>query len=446
MTDLDSSTLEVNASNNPIPPDAPIPPHWSGRAKRWLSVAFIIGGLLTAIGLLLFLGNPRLRTANDVLLMLLGLYLIPLGVGILGVALRTQRASPEQVYELKTVENARKWFILMWLAGLVASLVMKPLTTADLKPTYAISTLITSLLVLSGGLWCLRWLSSKLAQEWPTGRLDSPAPILLQWPRGWTVAWSMVGGALSGLLALILEIALIIILGPTLSSTFSNLLLSAGTGGSLDASVVILILAGAAIAAPLLEEMCKAIMLLVLRKSIKRPIDGLLVGMASGLGFGLMESALYLIGGFNLWWIAAWLRLATMLMHGTTTSMIGVAVARSRRTGQRRDLVQGYLRAVLLHGLWNGLVIGAALIAVSGQTLLGCGGLIFWLLLMSRQLPRIATATVETAVQDEYLAADLPMPPDWSPLDDGLAWKFAGSQPRYVERMRTVVTEPPAQL
>jgi hypothetical protein len=64
---------------------------------------------------------------------------------------------------------------------------------------------------------------------------------------------------------------------------------------------------------------------------------------------------------------------------------------------------------------------------------------------MSRQLPRITTATVEAAVQDEYGAADLPMPADWMPMNDGLAWKFAGSKPRYVEQMPVGVIKQPAQ-
>lgn len=443
MSDLDAITPPIEPSSLPVNLD------WSDRAKRWLSIALIVGGLITVIGLLLFLDESWQTSISyalqGVLLMLLGLYIMPLGIGTLGMALRTRKASPADAYVPSTIENPRKWFVLMWLVGLVASFVLKPKVESDLRPMYAASMLITSVLVISGGLWCLHWLSNKIAQEWPTGRLESPAPIGVHWPRDWTVAWSIVGGALSGLLALAVEIGLLFIFGAAIGSLLSNVLLSSRTSGSLNASLVILILVGYAVVAPLVEELCKALILRVFRNSINRPIDGLLFGMAAGLGFGIFDSALYLMSGFNLWWIAAWVRLATILMHGTTTSMIGLAYARSRRSGQRSDLVKGYLRAVLLHGLWNGLVIGAALIVYSGQTLLGCGGLIFWLLLMSRQLPRIATANVETAVQAEYLAANLPMPVDWSPMDDGLAWKFAGSQPRYAERMPRVVTEPPAQ-
>jgi RsiW-degrading membrane proteinase PrsW (M82 family) len=438
MTDLDAATAQIEPSDMPVTPDVPAAPEWSDRAKRYLSIALIVGGLITGVGLLLFLDDSRMRSISSVLegvlLMLFGLYIMPLGISTIGVALRTRKAAPDQAYVPDTIENPRKWFVVMWLAGLVASFVMKPQVASDIKPTYITSMLITSGLVISGGLWCLRWLSSKIAQEWPIGRLDAPAPIRLHWPRDWTVAWSIVGGAFSGLLALGLEVVLLMIFGSALNSLLSSVLLSSRVSSSLTGPVVILILGGFAVVAPLVEELCKALVLLVFRTSINRPIDGLMFGMAAGLGFGILESALYLIGGFNLWWIGAWVRLATILMHGTTTSMIGLAYARSRRTGQRSDLVKGYFRAVLLHGLWNGLVIGAALIVFSGQTLLGCGGLIFWLLLMSRQLPRIAIAGVETAVQDEYSAAELPMPPDWSPMDNGLAWKFAGSKPRYVER------------
>ncbi|HZY45871.1 MAG TPA: PrsW family glutamic-type intramembrane protease, partial [Anaerolineae bacterium] len=352
-------------------------------------------------------------------------------LGLIAVVWRTQASAPGQAYVPSGIENPRKWFILSWLIGLVASFIFKARVVADIKPSYAVTIVLASVLVLSGGLWCLRWFSNKIVQDWPHARLDAPAVLPLRWPPNWWVVWSIVGGVLTAALAFGLEIYGLKLFAPLIASATERILLAPSGSGLNDPAVVILIILGIAIVAPLIEELCKALALLLFRKSIDRPIDGLMLGMAIGIGFGLVESAFYLVGLINAWWIAAWLRLATILMHGTTTSIIGRAYALSRRTGRRRDLIAGYLRAVLLHGLWNGLVIGAALIALNGQAILGCGGLIFWLLLMSRQLPRIATAGVEASVQDEYAAAEQPLPSEWSPLDNGLAWKLVGSEPKY---------------
>ncbi len=435
MTTLGSSTSSSDPSNPILPLDRPATPAWSSAARLRFLIVLVAGSMLAAIGLLLFLGDTRYTSVGDVLLMLIGLYVIPLGLGLIAVVWRTQSSSPDQVYVPSGIENPRKWFILSWLIGLVASFIVQVRVAADIKPSYAVTMVLAAVLVLSGGLWCLRWFSSKILQDWPQGRSDAPAVLPLRWPRNWWVAWSMVGGVLSAALAFGLEFLGLKLFAPLIASATERILLASSGSGLNDPSVVVLLMLGLAVAAPLIEELCKALVFLLFRKTIDRPIDGLMLGLAIGIGFGLVESAFYLVGLINAWWLAAWLRLATILMHGTSTSIIGRAYVLSRRTGRRRDLIAGYLRAVLLHGLWNGLVIGAALIALNGQALLGCGGLIFWLLLMSRQLPRIATAGVEASVQDEYAAADQPLPSEWSPMDNGLAWKFVGSAPKYVEHV-----------
>ncbi len=433
MATLDPSFSGLDPRSQPPPLGEPVKFAWSSAARLRLLIALMAGIVLAAIGLLLFLGDTSYTSVSDVLMMLIGLYVIPLGLGLIAIAWRTHATSPDRVYEPSGIENPRKWFILSWLIGLVASFIFIVRVVADIKPSYAVTMVIASVLVLSGGLWCLRWFSGKILQAWPQGRSDVPATLPLRWPLNWWVAWSMVGGVLSAALAFGLEILGLKLFAPLIASATERILLAPSGSGLDDPSIVVLIMLGIAVVAPLIEELCKALVLLLFRKSIERSIDGLMLGMAIGIGFGLVESSFYLVGLINAWWIAAWLRLATILMHGTTTSIIGRAYARSRRTGQRRDLIAGYLRAVLLHGLWNGLVIGAALVALNNQAILGCGGLILWLLLMSRQLPRITTAGVEASVQDEYAAADQPLPPEWSPMDNGLAWKLVGSEPKYYQ-------------
>ncbi len=268
MTTLGSSTPSLDPSNPMLPFDGSATPVWSSAARLRFLIVLVAGIVLAAIGLLLFLGDTRYTSVGDVLMMLIGLYVIPLGFGLIAVVWRTRSSSPDQAYVPSGIENPRKWFILSWLIGLLASFVFQVRVVSDIKPSYAVTMVLAAVLVLSGGLWCLRWFSSKILQDWPQGRSDAPAVLPLRWPHNWWVAWSMVGGVLSAALAFGLEILGLKLFAPLIASATERILLASSSNSLNDPTVVILILLGIAVVAPLIEELCKALVLLLFRKSI----------------------------------------------------------------------------------------------------------------------------------------------------------------------------------
>jgi hypothetical protein len=124
------------------------------------------------------------------------------------------------------------------------------------------------------------------------------------------------------------------------------------------------------------------------------------------------------------------MRLLTLLLHGVATSIVGVAYARSLRTGRRRDVLAGYGRAVLLHGAWNALATGAIIgFAVADWLIIGLGCVIALLVFIGRSIPRTVLAGVQTVIQEGYEQANAPLPPEWSPASYGLGWRLMGNRP-----------------
>jgi RsiW-degrading membrane proteinase PrsW (M82 family) len=194
--------------------------------------------------------------------------------------------------------------------------------------------------------------------------------------------------------------------------------------------VLIGLFVAVAIVAPMIEEAVKALGLRLMRRTIQRPIDGLTLGMLIGIGFGVMESGLYL-SSLSGWLIGGWLRLSTLILHGIATSLVGVAYARSLISGKRGDVLAGYGRAVLLHGLWNASAIGIAVgFNNSALLCLGLPCLIILLLLIVRMIPRTVLAGVQTVIHEGYQQAGANLPAEWSPSDYGIGWRLMGSRPR----------------
>ena len=421
----------------------PEPAHWSDRARRWLTIALVIGSLALLIGVLLFFGPATFQSIEDVLKMYLGLVLMPIGAGLIFLAARTLKAAPDQLYQLPLSGTPRQLFIAVWIVGLIASLVLRIRTLGDFRPISLVSLALASALVLSGGLWAYRWFANKLQNEWPTGRLESPPAVLLRWPRSWPIGWAAISGILGAILAGGLEVLFLWLAAMLFRSALADALQSVSVADDLTELLrqpIILIgaLVGVAIIAPMIEEACKAIGLRLMRGAIQRPIDGLMMGMAIGISFGMVESGLYLsaLGTVN-WLVGGWLRLSTLILHGIATSIVGVAYARSLRSGRRRDLLAGYGRAVLLHGTWNAVAIGISF-GFSLSACLGIACVIVLLLLIGVVIPRTVLAGVQTVIQEGYGQANESLPPEWSPADYGLGWRLMGSRPIFTPPMRTV--------
>jgi protease PrsW len=133
--------------------------------------------------------------------------------------------------------------------------------------------------------------------------------------------------------------------------------------------------------APVVEETLKGLFLAGLlwrrRAEFDGPTDGIIYAAMVGLGFAMMENIGYYInaldtpehGGIALLGYTFVLRgVVSPLVHPIFTSMtgLGVAYAATRRGAGWAAVLAGWLAAMLLHGIWNGLSIyGIAGLAVA---------------------------------------------------------------------------------
>jgi protease PrsW len=125
----------------------------------------------------------------------------------------------------------------------------------------------------------------------------------------------------------------------------------------------------ATFAAPVAEETLKGAVLAGLlwrrRAEFDGPTDGIIYAAMTGLGFAMMENVGYYInalvtpmhGGVALLGYTFVLRgLLSPLLHPMFTSMTGLGVAyAARRRGGGWAVVAGWLAAIALHMIWNGL-------------------------------------------------------------------------------------------
>jgi len=123
--------------------------------------------------------------------------------------------------------------------------------------------------------------------------------------------------------------------------------------------------------APVVEETLKGLILVGLlwrrREELDGPTDGIIYAAMVGLGFAMMENVGYYInalitpvrGGAALLGYTFVLRgVVSPLLHPMFTSMTGLGVAYAashRRAGWAVGV--GWLGAMLLHGIWNGLSV-----------------------------------------------------------------------------------------
>jgi RsiW-degrading membrane proteinase PrsW (M82 family) len=133
-------------------------------------------------------------------------------------------------------------------------------------------------------------------------------------------------------------------------------------------------LAGAVISAPIFEEGSKGLGLLILLIFFRRYLDDILDGIVFGgviaLGFATVENVMYYgsalgEGGFGAMIFLFILRgILSPFAHVTFTSMtgIGCGIARESHRGFVKIAapVVGYIFAVALHALWNGLAMFSA--------------------------------------------------------------------------------------
>ncbi len=125
-----------------------------------------------------------------------------------------------------------------------------------------------------------------------------------------------------------------------------------------DRTALILLLIGISVLAPLDEEFCKGFGVRLLQRHHPTRYQAFLWGLASGVGFGMVEANAYGAGAFNQspyrWWDGVLLRGAASSLHALTSSIVGIGWFYLFR-GSRKRFAGCYLLAVSLHGSWNAL-------------------------------------------------------------------------------------------
>ena len=134
----------------------------------------------------------------------------------------------------------------------------------------------------------------------------------------------------------------------------------------IDAGALLLI--EGALLAPLLEEPAKAAILPFIARSrhFDNTTDGFVYGAAAGIGFAMSENLLYFVAAARSGESATWLGLVTTrtlycaLMHASASSVVGAALgwAKAKAPAARlQALVLGLCGALVIHGVWNGLLV-----------------------------------------------------------------------------------------
>jgi RsiW-degrading membrane proteinase PrsW (M82 family) len=125
-------------------------------------------------------------------------------------------------------------------------------------------------------------------------------------------------------------------------------------------------LLSAVVVAPFVEEMAKALGLLLVVAHFVRQEDGMVYGIAAGLGFAATENLLYEVSalalGVGAFLMTAILRsVSSTLLHATATGVTGLGLGRARVEDRPLLTVPYYLVAVAMHAGFN-------LVAGLGQT------------------------------------------------------------------------------
>ncbi|MBB4919480.1 PrsW family intramembrane metalloprotease [Streptosporangium saharense] len=152
--------------------------------------------------------------------------------------------------------------------------------------------------------------------------------------------------------------------------------------------------------APVVEETMKGLVLLGLlrfrRAELDGPTDGVIYASMVGLGFAMSENvsyyvaALHEMGARGLAVTVVLRGILSPFAHPLFTSMIGVAVAyAAQRRGPGRIWVvaAGWVGAMLLHGIWNGLAsyVGIGGLAAAYLLLMVVLVVLIWIVFRDRK-------------------------------------------------------------
>lgn len=131
--------------------------------------------------------------------------------------------------------------------------------------------------------------------------------------------------------------------------------------------------------APFIEEAAKIVG--VAAMSYRRPTlaRAFMWGVAGGAGFSLFENLFNTVTGLEMWTGVILMRIGATLMHCLGSGLMAIGWYYLLAEGRPWKLVRAYLASLVIHGAWNGLIIGitgTALLAADSpaQTLLALSG------------------------------------------------------------------------
>jgi RsiW-degrading membrane proteinase PrsW (M82 family) len=112
--------------------------------------------------------------------------------------------------------------------------------------------------------------------------------------------------------------------------------------------------------APIVEELCKPLILLRLKKEINELEDGIIYGASAAIGFACVENivyylAAYIYGETSILVMTIILRtVASYMTHISATGITGYGVARNIIIYKNPKLMSGFLiLAIVIHALYN---------------------------------------------------------------------------------------------
>jgi len=144
-------------------------------------------------------------------------------------------------------------------------------------------------------------------------------------------------------------------MGARMINVDQNALLGDGDFGQTELILVSVI-------APFVEEILKPIGLIFVIKRLKTPYEGVLYGVACGMGFAIIENLLYELFiliwyGADAWTINAFVRgIGSTVLHAVGPAAIGYAIALSNQMQKpvQKNLLIAYIFGFTMHALWNG--------------------------------------------------------------------------------------------
>jgi len=323
----------------------------SGGAPRWAKWLAVFWGLA-----LLMLVMPTFCCAGEGLFLFSGLVLGGLcGGGLFWHGIRALNGKPSRPLRMPAI-----WILAgTWVLSLTTAL---GLTAAGRVGEFVASPFVTLAAILPPLIAVALALNHR-----PEG---------VTWRRG--LAAFAAGASVSTLLALILEVLVpyfvlwgILDWGEPIRRAleeFTALLAGREVARALTRPFFLVAMADYAVAAPVIEEFAKSLVVLPLLRRVSRR-DAFLLGAAAGAGFAFLENMVYVVFGEPDWGGILVTRALGAAVHPLGTGLMALAWQALLRGEAPHRWVRWAGAAIAQHGVWNGGILLWS--ALSGTSFLG---------------------------------------------------------------------------